>query len=122
MTGSAIQQGRLETASVAESAGCRWGCHAAHPVQRVGRKPLARDTPLGERPGLGQEVGVRVDCVDRPVAVASVAIAATAILLSTAAAWALVRFVFEGSFALPGPSLLARLIKLVKGLFTSSDK
>ena len=33
--------------------------------------------------------------------------AATAILLSTVAAWALVRFVFEGSFALPGPSLLA---------------
>ena len=39
--------------------------------------------------------------------------AATAILLSTVAAWALVRFVFEGSFALPGPSLLALVLGIV---------
>jgi putative ABC transport system permease protein len=35
--------------------------------------------------------------------------AGVAILLSSAAGWALVRFVFEGSFALPGPSLLGLL-------------
>jgi putative ABC transport system permease protein len=39
--------------------------------------------------------------------------AGAAILLSTAAAWALVRFVFEGSFALPGPSLLGLLLGIV---------
>ncbi len=39
--------------------------------------------------------------------------AATAILLSAVAAWALVRFVFEGSFALPGPSLLALVLGIV---------
>ena len=39
--------------------------------------------------------------------------AATAILLSTVAAWALVRFVFEGKFALPGPSLLALVLGIV---------
>jgi putative ABC transport system permease protein len=39
--------------------------------------------------------------------------AGAAILLSTAAAWALVRFVFEGSFALPGPSLLGLLAGIV---------
>jgi len=39
--------------------------------------------------------------------------AGAAILLSTAAAWALVRFVFEGSFALPGPSLLGLLAAIV---------
>jgi putative ABC transport system permease protein len=39
--------------------------------------------------------------------------AAAAILLSTAASWALVRFVFEGSFALPGPSLLGLLLAIV---------
>ncbi len=39
--------------------------------------------------------------------------AATAILLSTVAAWALVRFVFEGKFALPGPSLLVLVLGIV---------
>ncbi len=39
--------------------------------------------------------------------------AGAAIVLSTAAAWALVRFVFEGSFALPGPSLLGLLVAIV---------
>jgi putative ABC transport system permease protein len=39
--------------------------------------------------------------------------AAAAILLSTVAGWALVRFVFEGSFALPGPSLLGLVLAIV---------
>jgi putative ABC transport system permease protein len=39
--------------------------------------------------------------------------AGAAILLSTAAAWALVHFVFEGTFALPGPSLLGLLLAIV---------
>jgi putative ABC transport system permease protein len=39
--------------------------------------------------------------------------AGAAILLSTAAAWALVRFVFGGSFALPGPALLALLLSVL---------
>jgi putative ABC transport system permease protein len=44
------------------------------------------------------------------------ALAATAaVALSAAAAWALVRFVFSGSFALPGPQLLGLLL-LVLGL------
>ena len=41
--------------------------------------------------------------------------AGAAILLSSLAGWALVRFVFDGSFALPGPSLLV-LLALVLGL------
>jgi putative ABC transport system permease protein len=41
--------------------------------------------------------------------------AGAAILLSTAAGWALVRFVLEGSFALPGPSL-AGLLAVVLAL------
>ena len=36
--------------------------------------------------------------------------AGAAILLSTLAGWALVRFVFGGTFALPGPALLALLV------------
>ena len=39
--------------------------------------------------------------------------AGTAILLATAAGWALVRFQFEGSFALPAPQLLALLAAIV---------
>jgi putative ABC transport system permease protein len=39
--------------------------------------------------------------------------AAAALLLSTAAAWGLVHFVFEGSFALPGPSLLGLVLSIV---------
>jgi putative ABC transport system permease protein len=39
--------------------------------------------------------------------------AAAAVLLSTVAGWALVRFVFEGSFALPGPSLLGLVLAIV---------
>jgi putative ABC transport system permease protein len=41
--------------------------------------------------------------------------AGAAILLSTLAGWAVVRFVFDGSFALPGPQLLA-LLAVVLGL------
>jgi putative ABC transport system permease protein len=41
--------------------------------------------------------------------------AGAAILLSSLAGWALVRFVFDGSFALPGPALLA-LVLAVLGL------
>jgi putative ABC transport system permease protein len=39
--------------------------------------------------------------------------AGAAILLSSLSAWALTRFVFEGSFALPGPSLLALLLAVL---------
>jgi putative ABC transport system permease protein len=39
--------------------------------------------------------------------------AGAAILLSTAAGWALVRFVFEQPFALPGPALLALLVAVL---------
>ncbi len=39
--------------------------------------------------------------------------ASAAILLSSLAAWALVRFVFNGSFALPGPSLLVLLLAVL---------
>ena len=39
--------------------------------------------------------------------------AAAAVLLSTVAGWALVRFVLEGSFALPGPSLLGLVLAIV---------
>jgi putative ABC transport system permease protein len=39
--------------------------------------------------------------------------AGAAILLSSLAAWALTRFVFDGSFALPGPSLLALLLAIL---------
>ena len=52
--------------------------------------------------------------------------AGAAILLSTAAGWALVRFVFGGSFSLPGPELLALLLAvlgltLVVGLAGSTE-
>jgi putative ABC transport system permease protein len=52
--------------------------------------------------------------------------AGAAILLSTAAGWALVRFVFGGSFSLPGPELLALLLgvlglTLVVGLAGSTE-
>ncbi len=52
--------------------------------------------------------------------------AGAAILLSTAAAWALVRFVFGGTFSLPGPELLALLLAvlgltLVVGLAGSTE-
>jgi putative ABC transport system permease protein len=52
--------------------------------------------------------------------------AGAAILLSTAAGWALVRFVFGGSFSLPGPELLALLLSvlgltLVVGLAGSTE-
>ena len=39
--------------------------------------------------------------------------AGAAILLSTLAGWALVRFVFDGTFALPGPQLLALLLAVL---------
>jgi putative ABC transport system permease protein len=39
--------------------------------------------------------------------------AGAAILLSSAAAWALVRFVFDSSFAMPGPALLALLLSVL---------
>jgi putative ABC transport system permease protein len=39
--------------------------------------------------------------------------AGAGILLSTAAGWALVRFVFEQPFALPGPALLALLVAVL---------
>jgi putative ABC transport system permease protein len=52
--------------------------------------------------------------------------AGAAIGLSTAAAWALVGFVFRGSFSLPGPELLALLLgvlglTLVVGLAGSTE-
>jgi putative ABC transport system permease protein len=39
--------------------------------------------------------------------------AAAALLLSSLAGWLLVRFVFEGRFALPGPALLALLLSVL---------
>jgi putative ABC transport system permease protein len=52
--------------------------------------------------------------------------AGAAILLSTLAGWALVRLVFGGSFALPGPALLALLLAvlgltIVVGLLGSTE-
>ena len=52
--------------------------------------------------------------------------AGAAILLSTLAGWALVRFVFGGAFALPGPALLVLLLgvlalTIVVGLLGSTE-
>ncbi len=46
-------------------------------------------------------------------AVLGILAAGTAILLASLAAWALTRFVFDGSFALPGPSLLVLLLAVL---------
>jgi putative ABC transport system permease protein len=39
--------------------------------------------------------------------------AGVGILLSSLAGWALVRFVFDGAFALPGPALLALVLAVL---------
>jgi putative ABC transport system permease protein len=83
------------------------GAVAASQAQRVREGALLRT--------LGARKPQLVRILITEYAVLGALAAATAFLLSIAAGWALVRFVFEGSFALPGAGL-ALLVALVVGL------
>ena len=81
------------------------GAVAASRYQRVREGALLRT--LGAR----RSQLLRILLAEYAVLGALAALAA--MLLSTAAGWALVRFVFGGSFALPGPELAALLISVL---------
>jgi putative ABC transport system permease protein len=81
------------------------GAVAASRHQRVREGALLR-TLGARRPQL-----VRILLTE--YAVLGALAAAAAFLLATAAAWALVRFVFESEFALPGPGLAALVAAVV---------
>jgi putative ABC transport system permease protein len=81
------------------------GAVAASRYQRVREGALLR-TLGATRPQL-----IRVLLTE--YAVLGALAAATAIVLSSLAGWALVRFVFEGSFALPGPALLGLVLAVL---------
>ena len=94
------------------------GAVAASRYQRVREGALLR-TLGARRPQL-----VRILLAE--YAVLGVLSAGAALLLATAAGWALVRFVFEGSFALPGAELAALvasvvLLTIVVGLGGSTE-
>ncbi len=81
------------------------GAVAASRYQRVREGALLR-TLGARRPQL-----VRILLAE--YAVLGALSAGAAVLLSTAAGWALVRFVFDGSFALPGPELATLLASVL---------
>ncbi len=81
------------------------GAVAASRYQRVREGALLR-TLGARRPQL-----VRILLAE--YAVLGALAAGAAVLLSTAAGWALVRFVFDGSFVLPGPELTTLLVSVV---------
>ncbi|HSD66914.1 MAG TPA: FtsX-like permease family protein, partial [Vicinamibacteria bacterium] len=83
------------------------GAVAASRYQRVREGALLRT--------LGARRSQLVRILLAEYAVLGALAAGAAILLSSLAGWALVRFVFEGAFALPGPALLA-LVLAVLGL------
>ena len=94
------------------------GAVASSRYQRVREGALLRT--------LGARRGQLLRILLAEYAVLGALAAGTAILLSTLAGWVLVRFVFGGTFALPGPSLLALLLAvlgltLVVGLSGSTE-
>jgi putative ABC transport system permease protein len=94
------------------------GAVASSRYQRVREGALLRT--------LGARRGQLLRILLAEYAVLGALAAGVAILLSTLAGWALVRFVFGGTFALPGPSLLALLLAvlgltLVVGLAGSTE-
>jgi len=94
------------------------GAVAASRTQRVREGALLRT--------LGARRSQLVRILLTEYAVLGALAAGAAILLSTLAGWALVRFVFGGAFALPGPELLALLLgilalTIVVGLLGSTE-
>ena len=81
------------------------GAVAASRYQRVREGALLRT--------LGARRSQLVRILLAEYAVLGALAAGAAILLSTLAGWALVRFVFDGAFALPGPQLLALLLAVL---------
>jgi len=81
------------------------GAVAASRYQRVREGALLRT--------LGARRSQLVRILLAEYAVLGALAAGAAILLSTLAGWALVRFVFGGAFALPGPALLALLLAVL---------
>jgi putative ABC transport system permease protein len=81
------------------------GAIAASRYQRVREGALLRT--------LGARRSQLVRILLAEYAVLGALAAGAAILLSSLAGWALVRFVFDGSFALPGPALLALVLAML---------
>ncbi|HSD67496.1 MAG TPA: FtsX-like permease family protein [Vicinamibacteria bacterium] len=81
------------------------GAVAASRYQRVREGALLRT--------LGARRSQLVRILAAEYAVLGALAAGAAILLSTLAGWALVRFVFDGAFALPGPALLGLLLAVL---------
>jgi len=81
------------------------GAVASSRYQRVREGALLRT--------LGARRGQLLRILLAEYAVLGALAAGAAILLSTLAGWALVRFVFDGAFALPGPALLGLLLSVL---------